>query len=168
MSDSQSDAHALDRVVVRFYDPGDQGAVEHLYRDGLLVGQVDPGDTGADIRDITGAYRSDGRSQFWVAQVDGDVVGMIGVAVAEEHTAEIRRLRVDKAWQGSGIAAALLETALAHCRHHQFLKVRLDTRFDPTVARGLFDRFGFQHTKTTAVAGRELLEFYLDLYRTQE
>jgi len=167
MSSGGADNLALDRIVVRFYQPRDQEAVERLYREGLLAGQVDPYDTAADIEHIQDAYQNDHQSQFWVAEFDGRIVGMIGVAVGEEHTAEIRRLRVDKDWQMSGIAASLLETALAHCRHHGFLKIRLDTRFDPSAARGLFDRFGFQHTKTKAVEGKELLEFYLDLYRSE-
>ena len=82
-----------------------------------------------------------------------------------EHTAEIRRLRVRKEYQDSSIAGRLVETALMHCKQHGYLKLVLDTRFDASTAMDLFDRFGFQHTRTKNVSGKDLLEFYLDLYR---
>jgi len=93
---------------------------------------------------------------------------MIGVANEGEHIAEIRRLRVDKDWQHTPIAERLIETALAHCREHGYLKVVFDTRFERTAAVDYFDRFVFQHTRTKSVKDKELLEFYLDLYRQTE
>ena len=152
-------------LTVRSYRASDQEAVSRLYDHGLLAGQIAPNDTGADIENIEEAYFSEESSHFWVAEAEEQVLGMIGVAQEHEHTAEIRRLRVDKAHQNSPIAARLVETALVHCQHHGYLKIVLDTRFDTDVVVDLFDRFGFQHTRTKAAAGKELLEFYLDLYR---
>ena len=83
-------------------------------------------------------------------------------------TAEIRRLRVDPQFHHSDVAARLLETALAHCKHHGYLKVIFDTRFERHEAVGMFDRFGFQHTRSKASHGKELLESYLDLYRQKK
>ena len=154
-----------DRLIVRSYSPTDQNVVSRLYTEGLLAGQIAPNDTGADIENIQDAYFNEDANHFWVAELDQQVLGMIGVAREEEHTAEIRRLRVEPKWQKSSIAARLIETALEHCHHHGYLKVVFDTRFDPDAALGLFDRFGFQHSKTRSVHGKDLLEFYLDLYR---
>jgi len=154
-----------ERLSVRTFREADQPAVARLYTDGLLAGQIAPNDTGADIENIQDAYLGDDANHFWVAEVDGQVLGMIGVAREEEHTAEIRRLRVDPQWQGTPLAGRLVETALHHCQHHGYLKVVFDTRFDPDTALDLFDRFGFQHRRTKSVQGKDLLEFYLDLYR---
>ena len=155
-------------LAVRTYRPTDQKAVEHLYDQGLLAGQIAPNDTGADIDMIQEAYLSDPRHHFWVAEVKQEVVGMIAVTSDEEHTAEVRRLRVAKTHQKSDIPATLLKTALDHCRRHEYLKVRLDTRFERTDALSLFDKVGFQHTRTRTVQGKELLEFYLDIYRNPD
>lgn len=156
------------RVVVRRFKSDDQTEVSRLYTAGLLKGHIAPNDTGADIENIEAAYFHDEASYFWVADHNGQVVGMIGVAHDQKHTAEIRRLRVDTSWQQSNIAARLFETALAHCRHHGYLKVVLDTRFDPNAALDLFHRFGFQHTRTKNVQDKEMFEFYLDLYRKEQ
>lgn len=155
-------------LTVRSYCDADQLHVARLYNEGLLAGQIAPNDSGADLDYIQEAYFDDDRHHFWVAETDGLILGMIGVSTDEEHTAEIRRLRVDREYQGSGIAPVLLETAIAHCKHHGFLKIRLDTRFEKDAAVDLFDRVGFQHTRTKSAPGKEMLEFYLDLYRKEE
>ena len=165
MASDQAKDSSLDRLIVRTYRPEDQPVVARLYTDGLLAGQLAPNDTGADIDNIHEAYLSDPRNHFWVAELDGKVLGMIGVAHEEGGVAEIRRLRVQKDWQGSAIGARLVETALAHIKHHAFLKAVLDTRFEHGAAQELFERFGFHHTRTKSLHGKDLLEFYLDLYR---
>ena len=159
---------AAEPVVIRTYRLEDQPRVADLYTHGLLVGQILPNDTGVDIDDIPHAYLADRASHFWVADVRDQIVGMIGVARDSEHVAEIRRLRVDKAWQGGPIASRLIETALKHCRQHGYLKVVLDTRFERSTAVGLFERFGFQHTGSRTASANEPLEFYLDLYRQRD
>ena len=164
----ESQGQNSDGVCVRSYEDGDHSAVTDLYDHGLLAGQIAPNDSGADLDYIREAYFDDDRHHFWVAERDGRCVGMIAVASDEEHTAEIRRLRVAKDLQDSSIAAMLLETAISHCKHHGYLKIRLDTRFEKDEAVGLFDRVGFQHTRTRATPGKETLEFYLDLYRKDE
>jgi putative acetyltransferase len=163
-SDQAKDA-ALERLIVRTYRPDDQAVVARLYTEGLLAGQLAANDTGADIDNIDEAYLRDPRNHFWVAELDGRVLGMIGVAHEEGRVAEIRRLRVQKDWQSTAIGAKLIATALAHIKHHAFLKTVLDTRFEHGAAQELFEKFGFHHTRTKSLHGKDQLEFYLDLYR---
>lgn len=166
-----SDGHAIGDVkglTVRPFEEADQAAVSRLYTQGLLAGQIAPNDTGADIENIRDAYFDDPRHHFWVAQVDGEVRGMIGVASDETHTAEIRRLRVAPPFQHTDLGPRLLQTAIAHCKHHGYLKVRLDTRFERDAALGMFDKSGFEHTRTKSLHGKDLLEFYVDLYRKDD
>ena len=153
------------RLIVRSFEPGDQEAVSNLYTHGLLVGQIAPNDTGADIENIQQAYFGEETSHFWVAELHGQVLGMIGVSRDRKDHAEIRRLRVDAKWQQTIIAERLVETAVAHCHHHGYLKIVFDTRFDSDAAMSLFDRFSFQYTRTRSLHGKDQLEFYLDLYR---
>lgn len=158
----------LDRLTVRSFTATDQRSVARLYTHGMLAGQLAPNDTGADIENMHEAYFTDAANHFWVAEIDHRIVGMIGVARDEGHTAEIRRLRVDPKLHQSEIASKLLEVAIAHCKHHGYLKVIFDTRFERDEALDMFDRFGFQHTRSKATQGKEQLEFYLDLYRQKK
>ena len=155
-------------ITIRTFEPKDQAAVSRLYTEGLLAGQIAPNDTGADIENIRDGYFDDPRHHFWVAAVNGQVEGMIGVASDEPHTAEIRRLRVNGPLQSSEVGSMLLETAIAHCKRNGFLKVRLDTRFERSAVMDMFDKSGFEHTRTKSVHGKDLLEFYVDLYRKDE
>lgn len=161
-----SDAKDLgSRLSVRSYRPADQPAVARLYTNGLLAGQIAPNDTGADIENIHEAYFKDPASHFWVAEVDGQVRGMIAVARDEQETAEIRRLRVDKEFQESNLASVLVETAINHCKRHGYLKVVLNSRFERGAVLDIFTRSGFKHTRSKELHGREMLEFYLDIYQ---
>lgn len=164
----QPSKNATDPIVIREYQPDDQPHVARLYTEGLLEGEIPPNDTGADIENITEAYLHDPQASFWIAEYDGEVAGMIGVAPDEKDIAEVRRLRVDPKFWGKAIRRRLLETALSFCQHHGYLKVVLDTRFERGPAMELFERFGFQHHRSREVPGKELLEFYLDLYRERK
>jgi len=155
----------IEHLRVRSYEEPDQPAVARLYGEGLLAGQIAPNDTGADIDNIREAYFHNDRCHFWVAEAEDRVLGMIGVAEDEQDVAEVRRLRVEPSHQDTNVARTLLETAVNHCRHHGYLKVRLDTRFEKDDAVEMFTRCGFEHDRTKNVQGKELLEFYLDLYR---
>jgi ribosomal protein S18 acetylase RimI-like enzyme len=152
-------------VTIRSYTDRDQTVVSDLYQHGLLEGLIAPNDTGADIDNIVEAYFDEPRHHFWVAEIEGAVVGMIGVGSDEEHTAEIRRLRVDPRHQNEPVAQALLDEALNHCKSSGYLKIRFDTRLEKTLTTDLFERLGFHLNRERPAPGKALLEFYLDLYR---
>jgi len=165
MSD-QGPTQTIDDLAIRTFEPDDSERVHWLFEAGRLAGQVSPNDTAADIDNIPHAYLEYDRNHFWVAVHQGRVVGMVGVAEDEPNKAEIRRLRVDPDYRQVGVTIKLMETALSFCHHHGYLKVVLDTQVEEGgESMELFDRFAFQHNRTRNVLGKELLDFYLDLYR---
>lgn len=165
MSEPKAHLHS-DKATIRLATPDDVPAIRSLFTASLLEGQVAGSDTGADIDNLHAAYFSDeGRSAFWVSTWDARVVGMIGVQQLAEHGAEIRRLRVDETYQRHGIGTRLMHEALTFCKHHGYLKLRLDVRSERGPAIALFEKFGFQLTRTRELDGRTLFDFYLDLYR---
>jgi CheY-like chemotaxis protein/N-acetylglutamate synthase-like GNAT family acetyltransferase len=151
-------------VSIRSYQPSDQAAVARLYVAGMLCGEPDRSDTAADLDFIQEAYFSQPADHFWVAEQAGRVVGTIGV-VHDESIAQIRRLRVDPDLDQMPVAVALLDTALRHCRKHGSLKIVLDTRIEPAKAIQMLDASGFQYHRGKTVQGKEILEFYFNLYR---
>lgn len=131
-------------------------------------------DVPADLQHFTGTYIGSIHNRFWVAVAPEQqatssaprerVVGMVGVVATKTDVAEMRRLRVTPNFRRKGIAARLLEAALAHCRDQGFLKVLLDARLEQTAAVQLFEREGFQFIRNRETAGVQIREFYLDLY----
>jgi GNAT superfamily N-acetyltransferase len=156
----------LERLEIRTYRPQDLPDVRRLYEVGRLAGHVPPQDTTTDLENLEQTYLSDERVHFWVAELEGGIVGMVGVKAADRDKALVRRLRLDPAVRGQGIGFKLMETALAFCRRHGYLKVIFDTHMEgDRETRDVFDRFAFQHARNRIVDGKEVQEFYLDLYR---
>ena len=163
---TQSADFILGKVTVRLASNEDHPALRELFRAGLIEGYVADNDTGADIENPVEAYFSDdGQSALWVADLDQDIIGMIGVQKTSDHEAEIRRLRVRSDFRRKGLGAKLMEQALNFCRHHGYLKVSLDVRIEREPAISLFEKFGFSLNRTREINGRRTLDFYMDLYR---
>jgi ribosomal protein S18 acetylase RimI-like enzyme len=175
---------AAPTFTIRSFRPADLSACRKLYVEGLVGGTLAGNDTGFDLDDIDSTYIKSPGSHFWVATVPageesgtssgtagtegaaGDVVvGMIGVQHHDAGIGEVRRLRVDAEHRRRGIGSALVEQALHFCRDQHYLKITLDTFVDREPAIHLFEKFGFRHHHTRNIAGRDLLYFYLDLYK---
>lgn len=152
------------RVLIRSYRDADQPQVARLYAHGLLVGVPDRQDAPADIGSIAQSYFSSTADHFWVAQSGERLVGMIAVKHEPGGVSRIRRLRVDRLWQGTDLAARLIDTALDHCRRNGDVKVILDTHVRAEEALAHLQRRGFQHARNRKVDDRERMEFYVDLY----
>jgi ribosomal protein S18 acetylase RimI-like enzyme len=156
-------------VTVRSFQSGDTDACRKLYSEGLLGGAIAENDTGLDIDDIAAAYMANPKNHFWVAQSDqSQIIGMIGVQHHEEGVGEIRRLRVRSDMRRRGVGTKLVETALKFCADNQYLKVTLDTFMDREPALKLFEKFGFHHDRTKSLSGKDLLFFYLDIYKQEK
>ena len=154
--------------TVRSFCEADLPTCRKLYVEGLLAGKLAENDTGFDIDDIRSAYMRPG-SHFWVAcSHEGEIIGMIGVQHHGDGVGEIRRLRVSQKHRRRGIGSALVEAAVRFCHDHEYLKVTLDTFMDREPAVKLFEKFRFHHSRTKKVGEKELLYFYLDLYRGEK
>jgi len=158
-------------VRIRSFRPEDTEACTVLYREGLVEGQqIAENDTGLDIDDIQHAYMNNPGSHFWVAatsDAEPQIVGMIGVQHHEDNVGEIRRLRVREDYRRRRIGSALVETAVKFCRDRSYLKIALDTFMEREPAIRLFEKFHFRHARTRSVSGKEIMQFYLDLYQRE-
>jgi GNAT superfamily N-acetyltransferase len=98
-----------------------------------------------DLYDLTRRYGgADGA--FWVARLDGRVVGSVGVERLPDGRAELHRLYVDASRRRHGVGRALVDTVLGWCRAAGIRRLTLwsDTRFDR--AHRLYEDMGFTKT----------------------
>lgn len=163
-----SDQHpeTAENAIVRPARAADTNAILDLFSEGLEEGTAGAPEAHSDLVRLDEAYLSDdGESGFWVAEVEDQLVGMVGVQVSDPHTAEIRRLRVAEHFRRRGIGARLLQQAVDHCREHGLLKVSLDVLVDRKPAIELFEKKGFRLNRERQIDDRILLDFYIDLYR---
>lgn len=89
------------------------------------------------------ALEKPGVSVF-VARVDGRALGMAALVVAESE-AELKRLFVNDAARGQGLAGQLLDALEGHARDAGVTVIRLETGNRSDAAIALYERRGYVH-----------------------
>lgn len=139
------------RVVLRPIEPRDDPAVERVIRTVM----PEFGATGcgfaiedAEVSAMHEAYQRE-RCAYFVAELDGEVVGGAGVAPLEGgplHVCELRKMYLLPAGRGRGLGRRLLETCLDAARRHGFATCYLETLGNMDDARRLYLAQGFEPT----------------------
>jgi GNAT superfamily N-acetyltransferase len=95
-----------------------------------------------DLFDLEHHYGG-AKGAFWVARLDGQVVGSVGVARLPDGRAELHRLYLEATLRGRGVGRALVEAVIGWCRAAGIRQLILwsDTRFDR--AHRLYEGMGF-------------------------
>ncbi|XP_041525093.1 N-acetylaspartate synthetase-like [Microtus oregoni] len=103
-----------------------------------------------DMADIEQYYMKPPGSCFWVAVLDGNVVGIVAArAHQEDNTVELLRMSVDSRFRGKGIAKALGRRVLEFAMLHNYSAVVLGTTAVKVAAHKLYESLGFRHMGAT-------------------
>ncbi|XP_032266565.1 N-acetyltransferase 8 [Phoca vitulina] len=102
-----------------------------------------------DMSDISKSYLSEPGSCFWVAEAEGQVVGIVGVLPVQERPLPKEQLQLFHLCMASecrrqGIAKALVRTVLQFARDQGYRQVVLSTNVLQHSALALYQRMGFQ------------------------
>jgi len=97
-----------------------------------------------DLADIPANYLDSPGSCFWVAEVDGEIKGMVGIQRRSDEEAELRRMSVASDARGQGIGRQLLETVDDFCRKWGYARVRLTTHMMLKPAMALYRKNGYR------------------------
>jgi ribosomal protein S18 acetylase RimI-like enzyme len=148
--------------------PGDIGYITYLH--GVLYAE----EYGLDC--TFEGYVADGLARFalafdarkdrlWVAELDGHIVGSIGIVGASASEAQLRWFLVHPTCRGRGLGRTLLQEALRFCRDRSFASVFLWTFSELQTAAHLYRSVGFRKTehKTHPIWGKMLTEQRYDL-----
>lgn len=82
-----------------------------------------------------------------VASVDGIVVGIGGVELADDGTAELKRFYVDPLHRRTGAASAIITALLSYAASAGAHVVRLETGVEQHAAIRFYARHGFEHVE---------------------
>ncbi|KAG8508629.1 N-acetylaspartate synthetase, partial [Galemys pyrenaicus] len=100
----------------------------------------------SDMADIEQYYMKPPGSCFWVAVLDGNVVGIVAARAHEaDNTVELLRMSVDARFRGKGIAKALGRKVLEFALLHNYSAVVLGTTAVKVAAHKLYESLGFRH-----------------------
>ncbi|XP_072262659.1 N-acetylaspartate synthetase [Pyxicephalus adspersus] len=99
-----------------------------------------------DMSDIEKYYMKQPGSCFWVAVLDGKVVGIVAARGNEEdNVVELRRMSVDSSYRGKGIAKALGRKVLEYAMLNHYSSIVLGTTAVKIAAHKLYESLGFKH-----------------------
>ncbi|XP_054609075.1 N-acetylaspartate synthetase [Dunckerocampus dactyliophorus] len=100
-----------------------------------------------DMADIEAYYMKPTGSCFWVAVLDGHVVGIVAAQGREDdNMVELRRMSVDSRYRGKGIAKALGRRVLEFAVRNNYAAVVLGTTAVKMAAHKLYESLGFCRT----------------------
>jgi len=142
-------------IIIRSFQTPDAEAVRTLFAEGLMdfaqgyeeeVGGYVQESLNDDLADINASYMDDPANHFWVADIDGEVKGMVGVQWRSSQEAELRRMSVSSTARRRGIGLMLLETVEAFCRDRGHQRIQLTTVSLLAPAIAMYQRFGFRLT----------------------
>ncbi len=83
-----------------------------------------------------------GDSLFYVAEVDGMVIGYIGMSFVLDE-GYIYNVAVEKSSRKKGAGSALIQTLVNYGKKNGFAFITLEVRESNTAARSLYSSFGF-------------------------
>ncbi len=89
-------------------------------------------------------------NSLWIAEVEGDRAGSIGISQKSDHVAFINFVLVLNEFRGSGIAKQLFETVRNHCEEQNFRTMELETYSCLVAARELYRALGFKISLTNS------------------
>lgn len=100
------------------------------------------------------------KEHLWVVEDDVKRVGSIAIVKAEEDVAQLRWFLLEPCTRGKGLGKKMLAEAVEFCRSKNYKKIILWTVNNLSVARQLYDKFGFQvvENKSHQIWGQYLTE----------
>ena len=115
-----------------------------------------------DLEDISASYGKLGEA-FFVASINGKIVGTVGIKQEDKRTALLRRLFVDSKYRRKKIGSQLIERAIQFCREVGYDELIFKTTSTMANAVRLCEQKGFVPKTRLDLGPIQLLKFALFL-----
>ncbi|MBT6096239.1 MAG: GNAT family N-acetyltransferase [Rhodospirillaceae bacterium] len=92
-------------------------------------------------------YYAEKGGGFWVAEADGELIGMFGLEPSGTDAMELRRMYVHPDWRRQGIANTMLRTAEDLCRSEGCKRLDLSTSEVQPDALAFYRAAGYAQTR---------------------
>jgi GNAT superfamily N-acetyltransferase len=160
-------------MKIRPAQPGDVPAIMRIVRAVVPLMRASGNLQWDEIYPNPAVFDADiARSQLWVAEIDGQLAGVI--ALTTEQSPEyvqagwdielpsvvVHRLAVDPAFQGRGVALALMQQAEVVAEEKGIDRVRADTNTHNQVMQRLMTKLGYDLSGEIGLEFRPGLRFF--------
>jgi len=139
------------KAILRNPRPGDMSMV--MYYHAILYGKEYGWDETFEIdcAQIVLQFAREGnpnRQKWWIAELDGQIVGSVVIMEEDIHTARLRMLLVRPEARGQGLGRRLIEECIQFSRECGYPKLMLTTLDVLQSARHLYGDLGFTLTES--------------------
>ncbi|MGL5530077.1 GNAT family N-acetyltransferase [Plesiomonas shigelloides] len=137
-------------ISIQKITPHDDAVICHIIKTvGAEFGAIGDGfgPSDAEVLHMSEHYCASMRSQYWVARIDGVVVGGCGIAPFNHSTdtCELRKLFLLPEGRGCGLGRQLVQQCLSFAQTQGFTQCYLDTLKSMHAAISLYESLGFEH-----------------------
>jgi GNAT superfamily N-acetyltransferase len=101
-----------------------------------------------ELKQLLEVFSAARRSAFWVVEGRHAIVGSFGIESRNAGDTELRRMYLDEAYRGAGIAQRMLEHAEIEARALGFTRMILSTAQIQESAVSFYRNSGFRHVRT--------------------
>ena len=145
-------------VTIRAYEDRDHGAVVALFT--RINRELSPPhlrerfedyiatSISGELSHLPEVFSAAKRNAFWVVEIDGQIAGMFGIEGRSEDSTELRRMYLDRAHRGRGIAQRMLQCAETRARELGFLTIILSTAEIQEAALAFYRKCGYKLVRT--------------------
>jgi GNAT superfamily N-acetyltransferase len=102
--------------------------------------------------------------RFWLAKIEDQVVGVIGILHEGPYVARLSWFRVQPEWQQAAVVTLLMDQVYRYCWNQGYLKLVVPTNVAPCVIEWMLEHRGFQLVRRKRSGRQERLEYLVDLY----
>ncbi|MEE6462700.1 hypothetical protein FKM82_001680 [Ascaphus truei] len=136
-----------DHVYIRAFQPEDQEIARRIFYEGIKERIPSTAFWGLKYQPLLQClYAVITISCFWVAVLDGKVVGIVAArGNHEDNVVELRRMSVDSSYRAKGIAKALGRKVLEFAMLNHYSSIVLGTTAVKIAAHKLYESLGFKH-----------------------
>ena len=148
------------RLQVRRYCDGDLAAVLSLHERALqdVGAHAGHGPWDDDLQSIAAVYL-DSDGEFLVGELDSALVAMGALRRIGPRRAEVKRMRVEPAYQRRGFGEFILRSLEDRALELGVRELQLDTTTVQTAAERLYRKHGYVETGRGQLGGQELIMF---------
>lgn len=138
----------MTRLVIRQYQPSDKEEVFNLHVRALKNenAYLYTGVWEKDFKDIEGIYLNN-RGEFLVGMKDNRIVAMGGLRKTTEDIVELRRMRVDPAFQRMGFGQMILNVLEKKARELRYKVIELQTTIKQVSAQKFYIKNGYTEVR---------------------
>ena len=133
-------------MLIRTISHEDNLEMKQIIQQSLKIRGFDlPGTAYFDpqLDDLTAYYAAIPHAAYWVLEIEGEIVGGVGIAPWKNSVCELQKLYLNDAVQGRGYSKLLMDQALSFAAEH-YRACYLETLKELSIACRLYEKYAFQ------------------------